>query len=77
MITYVEAYRADGSQILGNLDGQFAYRGKDYFRTAHYRALRDGTPIKHRRVHHWQVMRNDRCIRIITNDHIYDKDATL
>ena len=76
MITYVEAYRADGSQILGTLDGQLAYRGKDYFRTDHYKALRSGEPIKYRRVHHWQVMRNDRCVRIITNSN-YDPNAKL
>lgn len=66
MITYVEAYRADNTRILGNLDGQTAYRGKNYFRSAHYRALRNGT-IKHPRVHHWQVMFNEHCVRVITN----------
>ena len=77
MTIYVEAYREDGSQILGNLDGQFAYYGKDYFRTAHYKALRSGEPIRHRRVHHWQVMQNGRCIRVITNERFFDRDAKL
>lgn len=71
MITYVEAYRADGTQILGNLDGQYAYRGRDYFRTDHYKALRDGKPIKHTRVHHWHVVQAGRVIKIILNNKNY------
>lgn len=40
MRIYVEAYRGDGSQILGNGDGQTIYRDlKDYRRTKHYQAL--------------------------------------
>lgn len=70
---YVEAYRKDGSQILGNLDGQTAYRGKDYFRTDHYKFIRDGCRNKRfARVHHFQVIHNGKCKKIITNPHYDD-----
>lgn len=36
---YVEAYNEDGLQLLGNLDGQRSWEGKDYKRTAWYKAL--------------------------------------
>jgi hypothetical protein len=75
---HVRAFTAD-RELLGNLDGQTIYRGSDYFRSSHYRALRDGT-IKHTRVHHWQVDRitslssdYSKCIRIITNPNYREK----
>ena len=37
---YVEAYRADGSQILGNCDGQASLECRYPERTAHVRRLR-------------------------------------
>ena len=37
---YVEAYRADNTQILGNLDGQISWEGINYKRTQWYRNLR-------------------------------------
>ena len=36
---YIECYRADGSQILGNLDGQAVLRTVNYKRTNAYKAL--------------------------------------
>ena len=39
MRVFVEAYGRDGRQILGNMDGQTAWEGKDYRRTDWYRAL--------------------------------------
>lgn len=39
MRIYVEAFGHDGRQILGNLDGQRAWQGSAYRRTAWYRAL--------------------------------------
>jgi hypothetical protein len=37
---YVEAYRSDGSQVLGNLDGQAVIRARDYKRTNIYKRLK-------------------------------------
>ena len=39
MRIYVEAYRADGRQILGELDGQRAWNGTAYKRTEWYKSL--------------------------------------
>ncbi len=36
---YIECFRADGSQILGNLDGQAVIRCQNYRRTAAYKRL--------------------------------------
>jgi hypothetical protein len=36
---YIEAYRAEGDQILGNLDGQAALTCRDVKKTAHFRSL--------------------------------------
>lgn len=36
---YVEAYYADGTPILGNLDGQGIIYAKSYKRTLHYKEL--------------------------------------
>jgi hypothetical protein len=40
MKVYVEAFYPDGSQILGNLDGQAVIRAKNYRRTQAYKRLR-------------------------------------
>ena len=57
MTIYVEAYRADGSQILGNLDMQTAFTGvRDHKRTAHYKALRSGAYMVSRAVAFWRVV---------------------
>lgn len=65
---YFEAYRADGSQILGNLDGQYVHCGPMYQRTRHYRRLKNGNdrPLW-ARVHHWKVTVNDRVLETIEN----------
>jgi hypothetical protein len=34
---YLEAYRADGTQILGNMDGQAVIRARRYERTLAYK----------------------------------------
>ena len=39
MRIYVEAYRADGQQILGELDAQRAWNGTAYKRTERYKSL--------------------------------------
>lgn len=39
MKIYIEAYRSDGTQILGNLDGQGVLHAKQYKRTNHYKHL--------------------------------------
>jgi hypothetical protein len=39
MRIYVEAYRADGEQILGDRDGQRAWNGTAYKRTKWYKGL--------------------------------------
>lgn len=40
MKIYIECYRADDSQILGNLDGQAVIRTPNYKRTKAYKLLR-------------------------------------
>lgn len=40
---HVNAYRSDGSPILGNMCGQGIIHACTYQRTNHYRMLRDGT----------------------------------
>ena len=37
--TYIECFHADGSQILGNLDGQAVIRARNYRRTNAYKRL--------------------------------------
>ncbi len=37
---YIEAYYPDGTQILGNLDGQTVIHASDYRRTNHYKNLK-------------------------------------
>lgn len=39
MKTYFEAFTADGGGVLGNLNGQGVFRGINYRRSKHYRAL--------------------------------------
>lgn len=53
---YCKAYRADGSQILGNCDGQTVYRGQ-YRRTKHYKALVSGeNRPKWETVRYWRIV---------------------
>lgn len=53
---YVEAYQADGSQILGNLDGQAVLHAKDPRRTKHFKRLESGQDRPtHSRVYRWRV----------------------
>lgn len=57
MTTYIEAFRSDGSQILGNLDGQTAFVGvRDYRRTGHYKALKANALSVSRAVSFWRVV---------------------
>ena len=66
---YCFAYRADGSQILGNLDMQTSYSGvRKYRRTAHYKALKAGDYSVSRAVAFWRIVdgaRNDAVIETI------------
>jgi hypothetical protein len=51
--TYVEAYRSEGAQVLGNLDGQ----GSLFHRTLHYKALLSGNNRpKWPRIAFWRVV---------------------
>ena len=69
MTVYFYAYRADGSQILGNLDMQTSYVGvRDYRRTMHYKALRAGNYSVSRAVAFWRIVdgaRNDAVLETI------------
>lgn len=57
---YTEAYRADGSQLLGNLDGQGVIRAKLPRRTLLYKRLLSGYHRpKWPYVHHWKLVRED------------------
>ena len=54
---YVEAYRADGSQILGNLDGQTVLHCRYPSRTKHVQRLQSGRDRPTwPRVHKWVVV---------------------
>ena len=59
MSYYIEAFRADGTQIFGNLDGQASLRGVRYYRrTLAYRHIAGkftGITPKYPRVRFWQV----------------------
>jgi hypothetical protein len=66
---YIEAYRGDGSQILGNLDGQGVIRAKRPHRSALYRCLATGQnrPM-YQHVHHWRLVTEDgKLLEEITN----------
>ncbi len=54
---YVEAFRPDGSQILGNLDGQTVLRTFSPSTSRHYKSLvsGEGRP-KHPRVAFWRIV---------------------
>ena len=67
MRTYIQAYRQDGSQILGNLDGQDSLDARDYRRTTRYRALHGGTFHRCPRVAYWRVVRDDKVLETIPN----------
>lgn len=67
---YIEAYQANGRQILGNLDGQTARDCQDITRTQHYRALKTGLGRpKWPRVAYWIVVRGDYPQETIHNVH--------
>ena len=54
---YVEAYYEDGSEILGNCDGQTVLRCRNPRRTKHYRHLRDAIAInRHPRVAYYKIV---------------------
>lgn len=70
MRTYIEAYRADGSQILGNLDGQTSRDVRDIKRTHLYKALVSGKGRpKWVHVKHWCVFQGTRILTWIPNIH--------
>lgn len=54
---YFEAFRKDGSAILGNLDGQSAVLRsvKDYRKTSHYKYLKGNDRPRYARVAEWRV----------------------
>lgn len=57
MTIYVEAFRSDGSQILGNLDMQTSYIGvRDHKKTQHYKCLKTGNYRVSRAVSFWRVV---------------------
>lgn len=76
MTTYIEAYRADGSQVLGNLDGQASLKARYYRRTDHYHKLRYGHIKVSKYVHHWHVVDVDgKVLETIINIH-YKQEIT-
>jgi hypothetical protein len=72
--TYVEAYRSEDDQVLGNLDGQTAYSGSHFHRTLHYKALLSGNNRpKWQRIAFWRVV-DERGHVLKTIRNIYHKD---
>lgn len=69
MRTYIEAYFADNSQKLGNLDGQACLDVRDYKRTNLYKALKNGTFRRAPRVAYWKVVQGDAVLETISNPH--------
>jgi hypothetical protein len=57
MTLYSCAYREDGTQVLGNLDGQTSFISvRDYQRTHQYKALKSGHDRpRHPRIAYWQI----------------------
>jgi hypothetical protein len=53
---YIEAYYADGSRILGNLDGQAAMMCQHYSRTHAYQNIKSKDRSRYPRVHHWCIV---------------------
>jgi hypothetical protein len=77
MTIYVEAYGADGKQILGNRDGQRAWDGVFYKRTEWYRNLSTCRTLDGR-VAYYRIV-NDRgdaleTVRSLT--HMFPRDPT-
>lgn len=66
MKTYVEAYYADGSPLLGNLDGQTMMRARNYKRTKHYRALRYRLEREHKVAYYQIIAEDGRVLETIT-----------
>jgi len=64
---YIEAYYADGSQILGNMDGQGVLHCRQYRRTDHYKFLKNGLrkcPV----VAYWKIVTDSgRELEILNN----------
>lgn len=57
MTVYVEAFRSDGSRVLGNLDGQTSFIGvRDHKRTDHYKALKAKSLSVSRAVAFWRIV---------------------
>jgi hypothetical protein len=73
--TYIEAYRSEGDQVLGNLDGQTSYSGPLFHRTLHYKALLSGdNRPKWPRIAFWRVV-DDRGHLLKTIRNVYHKDC--
>jgi hypothetical protein len=65
---YIEAYAADDSPLLGNLDGQGVIYAEQYRRTNMYRSLRDGHFMKRVAYHLIRQASTNRVIERI--DHV-------
>jgi hypothetical protein len=71
---YVEAYRGDGTQVLGNLDGQTSWKGSHYKKTSWYKYLTNPNRlISYKQIHHWVVI--DEQERI--HERIFNKRYTI
>lgn len=67
MKIYIEAFYADGTQKLGNLDGQAVIRVPNWRRTAAYRHLFDPLRPRYPAVHHWKVVSGGTVLARIPN----------
>jgi hypothetical protein len=76
MRTYFEAFRADNSQVLGNLDGQGVTHAFSYRRTKHYRALLLGSARpRWPDIAYWKVVTEDgKVLETIPN--LFSKEAS-
>lgn len=69
MTYYIEAFRKDGSQILGNLDGQNALRVRDYKRTRAYKQLINKLPRPaYKNVAYWLITKDNTVVEKLINE---------
>jgi len=61
---YVEAYDVDDRQILGNLDGQRSWEGRDYLRTQWYKQL-PYTKTLNNRVYMYRIKRGEQTVKTV------------
>lgn len=70
---YVQAHYSDGTQKLGNLDGQSSLSA-NYKKTSHYKNLKSGSFKASNQVHHWKIVdSNNKEIEKIMNPNYKEK----